>query len=92
MKNRFSKIVSSMLILAFLVSVFAVFSFAAETDGNAGTGAQDDITVVVNREYDEGWDALNGFNAAVVDFQILYRQYRFTHLQPPPDMLQRPSD
>ena len=67
MKNRFSKIVSSMLILAFLVSVFAVFSFAAETDGNAGTGAQDDITVVVNREYDEGWDALNGFNANLKD-------------------------
>ncbi len=69
MKNKFNKIISSLLILAFLASVFTVFSFAdgTETEGGAGFEDKEELTVVVNREYDEGWDALNGFSANLKD-------------------------
>ena len=68
MKNKLSRIISSVLIVAFLVSCLAVFVYA--DDSTAGTDdttdnaiTEKDITLLVNRTYDEGWNALNGFTA-----------------------------
>ena len=60
MKNRFIRLISSLLIMAFLVSAMSVFSFAAE--GSSSTGTNDDVLVVYNRGYEDGWEASNGGN------------------------------
>ncbi|MBE6634952.1 MAG: hypothetical protein E7617_01955 [Ruminococcaceae bacterium] len=63
MKNKFSRIVSLVLILAFLVSSLAVFVYA--DNGTAASGSKaadtDDIVLLVNRTYHEGWNYANGF-------------------------------
>ncbi len=61
MKNRFMRILSLILILASLVSVFAVFA-SAETseDGAVEGGEEDAFQLLYNRTYDEGWDIENG--------------------------------
>lgn len=61
MKKKLStKIISSLLILAFLISAFTVFSFAENTDGSGDVGANEDMDILYNRTFDEGWDYTNG--------------------------------
>lgn len=54
MKNKFSKILSSLLILSFLIAMFSVFSFAEGSEDEGG------YTLYVHRTFDEGWAINNG--------------------------------
>lgn len=79
MKNKLSKIISSLLILSFLIAAFSVFSFAEDTAGDSTTGSGDsteNMTVLFNRTFEDGWDYKNGFqyvslgnNNACIDFE-----------------------
>lgn len=78
MKNRFIRLISSLLILSFLVAAFSVFSFAENTPSGSGSGEiYDDLQVFFNRTFEEGWDYKNGFadkssdgsNAITVDHE-----------------------
>ena len=61
-KNLSKKIISSLLILTFLISAFSVFSFAENTESSStDVGANEDMDVLYNRTYEEGWDYINGF-------------------------------
>ncbi len=61
MKNKFKKIISSILIFSFLVAAFSVFSFAETTDEEGSEENTDNLSVLYNRSYEEGWDWTNGF-------------------------------
>ena len=61
MKNKLIRIISSLLILTFLISAMSVFAFASED--SAGEG-ESKANVLVNRTFDEGWDYGNGFTDA----------------------------
>lgn len=79
-KNLSKKIISSLLILTFLISAFSVFSFAENTevtDEYKEVGANENMTVLYNRTYDEGWDYGNGLktseignNRFLIDYEI----------------------
>ena len=64
MKKRFTKLVSSVLILAFLISAFSVLAFAntgsTESHGAAAV-SESGMELIINRPYDEGWGYSNGF-------------------------------
>lgn len=64
MKNKFKKIISSLLIFSFLVAAFSVFSFAGTADEEGGSGGEntENLSVLINRGYEEGWDWSNGFD------------------------------
>lgn len=64
MKSKFLRLISSLLILSFLVAAFSVFSFAEEnTDDSESEGENtDNLFVFLNRDYEEGWDYNNGFS------------------------------
>lgn len=55
MKNKLSKIISSLLILSFLISTVSVLALA--TDGGA---EQSEVTTIFNRGFDDGWEETNG--------------------------------
>ena len=61
MKSKFLRIIATILILASLVSMFAIFA-AAETTGeeNEEDEKPAQIEVLYNRTFDEGWDLWNG--------------------------------
>ena len=65
MKRRFTRLVSLMLVFALLLSAFSVLVFAnegaAEASGNAAALADDEIELIINRPFDEGWGYSNGF-------------------------------
>ena len=79
-KNLSKKIISSLLILTFLISAFSVFSFAENTevtDDYREVGVNADMNVLYNRAFDEGWDVANGFktdrvysNRFAIDYEI----------------------
>ncbi len=58
MKNGFKKIISLFIVVASLVSLFSVFVYAEDEEESGGT----DIVVLLNRNFDEGWDFTNGLN------------------------------
>ena len=63
MKNKFIRLISSILVLAFLLSCFAVLSFADDSAAAPEDGAEDtneDVTLLINRTFDEGWNYDNG--------------------------------
>lgn len=66
MKKRITKFISSILVLAFLVSAFSVLSFASTPSAQASdvmaTAADEEIELIINRPFDEGWSYINGFN------------------------------
>lgn len=73
MKSKFIKLISSLLILSFLVAAFSVFSFAADTEEEGGK--EDDLenlSVLYNREYEEGWDYDNGFSYKSLGNNLVY--------------------
>ena len=65
MKNKFTKLISSVLIFAFLLSACAVLASANDSgSASGGTGGEvskENVTLLINRTYDEGWNAHNGF-------------------------------
>ena len=79
MKNKFIRLISSILVLAFLLSCFAVLSFADDSAAAPEDGAEDtneDVTLLINRTFDEGWNALNGFTSGIKtqSFDIEYEE------------------
>lgn len=68
MKSKFLRLISSLLILSFLVATLSVFSFAENT--NSGTESKventDNLSVLLNRGFSEGWDHKNGFGSVSV--------------------------
>ncbi len=87
MKTKFNKLISLLLVIAFLVSALTVFAWAADGDGETEAV---EVDVLYNRNYEEGWDALNGFtpslgsHTATIDFEessdYKYNYFtRFTH-------------
>ncbi len=64
MKNKLVKLISSLLVLACLISCFAVFSFAAEEEESTElTGGKTESTILhLRRTFDEGWDINNGLS------------------------------
>ncbi len=63
MKNKFSKIISSLLIVAFLISSLSVFAFASE-DLAEGETDTSNLLVLYNRNFEEGWDIDNGMKVS----------------------------
>ena len=64
MKTKFSKILSSLLILSFLISMFSVFSFTVGAEEDSAD-EESEYTLFINRSFDEGWNYLNGlFNTS----------------------------
>ena len=61
MKNRFQKIISALLIFSFLVAAFSVFSFAETTEGEGPEDNTENLSIIYNRDYEEGWNWDNGF-------------------------------
>ena len=63
MKSKFLRMLALVLVIASLVSAFAVFASAEDADGetgtepDVGTGGPD---ILYNRTFDEGWDIENG--------------------------------
>lgn len=62
MKSKFIRAISFLLVMAFLVSCFAVFAFA---DNGAVADEADEenvssMTLYYNRDFSEGWNAANG--------------------------------
>ncbi len=66
MKNKLSKILSSLLIASFLVSVLAVFASAdANTPIQPTEERGDQFEIIYNRSFEDGWDYSNGFASTV---------------------------
>ena len=67
MKNKFIKLISSVLVLAFLLSSFVVFASANEGENTETKQPVDTskLTVLVNRTFEEGWEFANGFSGTV---------------------------
>ena len=61
MKNKFAKIISTLLIFSFLVAAFSVFSFAETTEGEGSEENTENLSIIYNRGYEEGWNYDNGF-------------------------------
>ena len=74
MKNTIRKILSSLLILSFLVSAMAVFSFAESTTPDPGV---DDgkYQVFVNRTFDDGWEFSNGMSTVTPNGNSITIEY-----------------
>ncbi len=56
MKNKITKIISAMLLIAFLVSTFAIFASAADDEESS------ELELLIHRTFDEGWDYNNGIS------------------------------
>ena len=74
MKNKITKIISTILIVTLLASLFSVFALADEsTEG--GSTSSGDLVFMLNRTFDEGWDETNGLkivnnsNKIFVDYE-----------------------
>ncbi len=67
MKNKLNKIISSILILSFLLTAFSVFSFAEDSEGDSldETLSLEYLKLFYNRDYQEGWAAGEGFDETV---------------------------
>ena len=79
MKKKFSKIISLLLVLASLISLFTVFAYAesepaqiSDTETGGGSGSEEGsgtsvdlsaIELIYKRDFEEGWDYNNGFGA-----------------------------
>ena len=72
MKTKFNKLISLLLVIAFLVSALTVFAWAEDGDS---ASEEVEVDVLYNRNYEEGWDAYNGFtpnlgtHTATIDFE-----------------------
>ncbi len=84
MKNKLSKILSSLLIVSFLISALAVFASAEANTGVVAPGKAEERTeyfkVFYNRNYEEGWDYSNGFKIANANNKISI-DYEEDHLR-----------
>ena len=71
MKTKFTRLISLLLVIAFLVSALTVFAWAEDGDNSEAV----EVDVLYNRNFEEGWDAYNGFtpnlgtHTATIDFE-----------------------
>ena len=64
MKLKFRKLISSLLILASLISMMTVFVYAADGEGEEDPNVlENGVSVLLNRTFDEGWSLKNGASA-----------------------------
>lgn len=63
MKKRTNKLISAVLVLAFLLSAFSVLAFAGTGSSAEGImpATDEGIELLMNRPFDEGWSYSNGF-------------------------------
>lgn len=69
MKKSMIKLVSSILVLTFLVSAFSVLAFASTeigTSTNVKAASDEEIELIMNRPFDEGWSYINGFKNGMI--------------------------
>ena len=68
MKRNLTRFISLILAIALLVSAFSVLSFAstgAVAENNGATAlADEELELLINRPFDEGWNYSNGFGTA----------------------------
>ena len=77
MKKKIYKLISSLLILAFIVSCMSIFAYANTPAAASDSASDEEVTLLVNRTYDEGWGFQNGFNTKKVGdnkFSIEYEE------------------
>ena len=63
MKSKFLRILSLILVMSSLLSMFAIFANAEEagsTEDETEDTEEEKITILYNRTYDEGWEVKNG--------------------------------
>jgi len=68
MKKRITRLISSVLVLALLVSAFSVLTFANTASAEEYTTApyeDSGMELIINRPFDEGWSYSNGFNTGL---------------------------
>ena len=63
MKNKFTKIISILLILSLLTSFLTVFATASDAGADEEQTEEDPLTVIYNRDFNEGWNYNNGVAA-----------------------------
>ncbi len=76
MKNKFKRLISSILIIAFLVSTFSLLVSAETVTGE--TADTSSVELIVNRDFDEGWDYTNGFTGGNEKGNKFYIDYEET--------------
>ena len=78
MKTKFNKLISMLLVIAFLVSGLTVFAWAEDGAGTEGLEPEVEVELdepLYNRNFEEGWDVDNGFalelgsHKAVIDYE-----------------------
>lgn len=82
MKRKLTKLIASILVLSFLVSAFSVLSFADTAEAVNDTAPDEetsaaDLQLLVNRPFDEGWSAFNGFSTGKIgthEYTIEYEE------------------
>lgn len=77
MKRKITKLISSLLVIASLVSVLTVF---ASADGGASDDSVDlsEVELLINRTFDEGWDYTNGLTSGSEKNNNIYIDYEET--------------
>ena len=74
MKSKFLRLISSLLILSFLVATLSVFSFAEDTGSGSESKVEnmDNLSVIINRGFEEGWNYNNGFSNVSLGSNSVY--------------------
>ncbi|MBQ7343465.1 MAG: hypothetical protein IJW53_01730 [Clostridia bacterium] len=65
MKNKFLRVLALILVMSSLLSMFAIFANAEEsesTEGETEDTEENEITLVYNRHFGEGWGVPNGMD------------------------------
>lgn len=62
MKGKFTRFLSLLLMFTLLLSTFTVF-ISAEEEGSEEEEVKEFVDLMINRNYDEGWQLDNGFQA-----------------------------
>ncbi len=61
MKGTFKRLLSFLLMLTILVSLLSVFATATDEETGGEEENEEEVNMLVNRTFDEGWDVTNGF-------------------------------
>ena len=93
MKKRFNRIISAILVLASLLSLFAVFAMADDTVATVNEETEEPVDtsrleIICRRNYEEGWEYTNGFSKitnhnAYVDYEetVTYKYNYFWRIE-----------
>lgn len=77
MKGTSKRLLAFLLMLTVLVSLLSVFATAADDETTEGEEEEETVNMYINRSFDEGWEADNGFswNSAGVPGAKFYVDY-----------------